>query len=416
METSEGWPSPTPTPYWGQESIIDIRKHGNAIFSRGAFGELSVAIHRNNCPHSDRPKWGIAAVKTIQQMTIPRDNNNTLQFAPEIASELETLRILTIEKPHRNIVTWLGLYPDTNDPFAAGSALALAFQYCPTDLNGTLEWRKRNALPLLSFETIQMIAADLFAALVHCHSHSIMHGDVKPGNLLVTSAGIIQLCDFGLAKSLESSIKNQKATDSAPVRGLCTLQYRPPEILMGDTTARHPAVDIFSAGLVMAELLTGRALFPGCNELDQLSRIFQVLGTPSETHWPDAKHLPHGQQLQFVAIEPRPITEWLPRSLESPGLVDWLQPLLALDPAKRSTSAEAAHHIWLHHHQGINGETRRTCRRVTMQRELIPDPCMEPIILAVDENHLEVPIKQILDMTAKRRSIWKDLDVWKETG
>lgn len=372
---------------------------------------MAICHHRRD---GQKKQWGIAAVKTIPHTF-------------EIAQELETLRILTTttatENPHDNIVPWLALYPDTNyDPFlaaagtpTASTAVALAFQYCPTDLRGTLEWRKRKVLPLLSFSTLKTIAADLFAALVHCHSHSIMHGDIKPGNLLVSSHGFIQLCDFGLAKPFQPINHHTKSTSEsssssrpAIVRGLCTLQYRPPEILMGDITARHPAVDIFSAGLVLAELLTGRTLFPGCNELDQLSRIFQVLGTPSNTHWPDAKHLPHGQQLQFVPIEPRPMGDWLPRSVESPGLVDLLQQLMALDPTLRCTSAAAAQHPWIH-------LPKQACRR-TMQQELIPEPWMEPIILAVDENHLNVPTKQILDMAAKRRSMWKDLDVWKEEG
>jgi serine/threonine protein kinase len=133
------------------------------------------------------------------------------------------------------------------------TSLSLAFSYAPVDLYLSSEWRRRSFLPLLPFDVVKTIARDIFAALAHCH-----HRDVKPGNLLVTSAGVIQLCDFGLAKPFlaKQPTNNDNNDNSQPpitagesgTKGLCTLYYRPPEVLLGGP-ATDPAIDMCSAGM-----------------------------------------------------------------------------------------------------------------------------------------------------------------------
>ena len=97
--------------------------------------------------------------------------------------------------------------------------------------------------------------------------------DVTPGNILVSGEGILKFADFGLAKQYGSP-KRQYTT------GVVTRYYRPPEILYG---ARHygPAVDIWSAGCILAELLLRIPLFPGTTDIDQLAKIFTIRGTPN---------------------------------------------------------------------------------------------------------------------------------------
>ena len=66
---------------------------------------------------------------------------------------------------------------------------------------------------------------------------------------------------------------------------MVTLWYRAPEVLLGTTYATP--VDIWSAGCILAELTTRKPLFPGQYEVDQLGKIFEVIGTPSEVDWPE---------------------------------------------------------------------------------------------------------------------------------
>jgi serine/threonine protein kinase len=118
-----------------------------------------------------------------------------------------------------------------------------------------------------------------------------MHRDLKPQNLLVNAAGDIKIADFGLARAY-----------SIPIRVLThevvTLWYRAPEILLGSKTYAPP-VDIWSMGVIFVEMLTKRPLFPGDSEIDQIFKIFRMLGTPDDTIWPNVSQLP-----DFKAVFP----------------------------------------------------------------------------------------------------------------
>lgn len=412
METTQGiedWPE-----YFGGGAVTEIK--GNSTFARGAFGEISLAIHRRPpaAAGDDRddgaPAARWAAVKSLMQATVR--SRGELRLNPDVVQELHALRTLNL---HPNVVSLLALYS------TAPGSLSLALDYCPTDLYLTLEWRRRTLLPLLSLATIQTIAQDVFAALQHCHCHSIAHLDIKPGNALVTSSGIIQLCDFGLAQCIApSNDVDDNGTETMP-RGLCTLAYRPPEVLLGGPSAR-PAADLWSAGVVLAELLTGRTpLFAGTNDLDQLSKIFDCLGTPSEAM---ARSLPHAQQLTFASKPARDLRELLPRSAEtgdnnddddnvSCSLVDLLRRCIALDPTHRMNSAEAVNHAWLRRDGAAS--------RATLREELLPPALDEPFLLLNstsdtrgDDCDIAVARQQALALAKTRRTFLRDLEGWQE--
>ena len=92
------------------------------------------------------------------------------------------------------------------------------------------------------------------------------------------------MADFGLARAF-----------GIPVRSftheVVTLWYRAPDVLMG---SKHysTSVDMWSVGCIFAEMVTGRPLFPGTSDKDQLNKIFMLLGTPNIKHWPDMAKLP----------------------------------------------------------------------------------------------------------------------------
>jgi serine/threonine protein kinase len=357
--------------FFGQRDITRVQ--GNTSLTKGAFGELSLAIRATE--NGDRR---VVVLKTMFQ-SIQQSNENVPALTSEMKNEIRGLQRL---KPHPNIVDLVAV-------FQSGPSLLLAFEYCPIDLALALEWRKRCILPLLSMHVIKTIMRDLFSALKHAHTNKIVHLDVKSANLLVDSAGALRLCDFGLCKSED---RTDEYKGSAP-KGLCTLQYRPPEILLGCQPMRS-SVDMYSAGTVLAELLTGRPVFAGRNVIDQLSKIFDVLGTPTKDTWPDASLTPDYSKLAFYPKSPIQFGDILPRARESEHLPNLIESLITLDPSTRLSSTQATNHPWLS--DGLASEKQ-------MVEELIPEELQEPLFFtAMQALSSSVPA-QVLSLAARRR-------------
>ena len=134
-----------------------------------------------------------------------------------------------------------------------------------------------------------------------------------------------------------------------------TLWYRAPEVLLGTTYATP--VDIWSIGCIFAELFTRKPLFPGQYEVDQLAKIFEMLGTPSESEWPEDSAVLRNN---FVYSRPRSVVDLVPEIdplakdlIEVIGcffifiltyLIQSFQRMLRFDPKKRITAHEALEH------------------------------------------------------------------------
>ncbi|VDO71313.1 unnamed protein product [Haemonchus placei] len=84
---------------------------------------------------------------------------------------------------------------------------------------------------------------------------------------------------------------------------VATRQYRAPELLFG-SRRYTPSVDIWALGCILAEFVNASALFPGHSDLEQISRIFSVLGTPSEETWPSWNTMPDATKLIFDNMAP----------------------------------------------------------------------------------------------------------------
>jgi serine/threonine protein kinase len=169
----------------------------------------------------------------------------------------------------------------------------------------------------------------------NCHRNNVLHRDLKGSNLLINNRGELKLADFGLARPFNDKIGRY-------TNRVITLWYRPPELLLGE---RHygPSVDMWSAGTILAEMLRRRPLFPGRNEVDQLTLIYNVCGTPTPETWPGIEKLPWDKM--------RPKTE-LPSRLAqvfsefTPDTVALVSGLLQMCPASRLTAGKALDSDW----------------------------------------------------------------------
>jgi serine/threonine protein kinase len=166
-----------------------------------------------------------------------------------------------------------------------------------------------------------------------CTQHGVLHRDLKPQNLLIDTKGVLKLADFGLARSV-----------SVPVRTytheIVTLWYRAPEVLLGGKQYSSP-VDMWSIGCIFAEMITRVPLFPGDSEIDQLFRIFRVLGTPNENIWPGVSAYPDFKET-FPRWETRDLSTAVPKA--SPLAIDLMTKMMAYEPSKRISAFAALKH------------------------------------------------------------------------
>merc|ERR1712230_361043 len=179
------------------------------------------------------------------------------------------------ELKHENIVT---LY----DVIHTENKLMLVFEYMDKDLKKYMDARGDRGQ--LDQVTIKRFMQDLLRGTAFCHDNRVLHRDLKPQNLLINTKGQLKLADFGLARAFGIPVN----TFSNEV---VTLWYRAPDVLLGSRTY-NTSIDIWSAGCIMAEMYTGRPLFPGTTNEDQLQKIFRLMGTPSERTWPGISQLP----------------------------------------------------------------------------------------------------------------------------
>jgi cell division cycle 2-like protein len=163
----------------------------------------------------------------------------------------------------------------------------MVMDFMEHDLKGLMNAMK---VPFTASE-VKRLMLDLTSAIEYCHEHWVLHRDLKTSNLLMNNRGMVQVCDFGLARKYGDPLKPY-------TNMVVTLWYRPPELLLGGKTY-GPALDVWSLGCIFAELVLRQPLLPGRGEFDQIDRIFKLLGTPNESIWPGCQQLPHFKKFSF---------------------------------------------------------------------------------------------------------------------
>jgi len=237
----------------------------------------------------------------------------------------------------------------------------MAFDYCDSDLAGVVADAGQAGRPL-ALAHVKGVLCQLLRGVAYLHSRRppVLHRDLKLSNLLVDASGVLKIADLGLARPAAGEDGGRMTNR------VITLWYRPPELLLG-SERYGPEIDVWSAGCILAELLTGRPLFQGAEEADQLGRITRLFGCPTEATWPGLERLPHAHFLETRHAAPaggvaaalgRHLSELRaaraataapdlrrgpPEPLE-PSAADLLVRMLDLCPARRASAVECLSH------------------------------------------------------------------------
>lgn len=293
-------------------SVLDYDKLNR--ISEGTYGYVYRAVHRES--------GRVIALKRIILHNEAHDG-----FPLTSIREIKTLKMCQ----HPNIVQLQDIVVGPRR-----DAVFLLFEYCEHDLSMLLKLKN----PFKESEA-KCLSLQLLRAVEFIHKKWIVHRDIKMSNLLYTNSGCLKLADFGLARCIS------QPPPANLTQKVVTLWYRAPELLLGSERYSFP-VDIWSVGCIIGELLLGRPLMHGDNELQQISAIFNLLGAPTERIWPGLGDLPMVSHINLTRDQLRYPYNNLPSVL--PGLsasgLALLQDLFAYCPSLRATARHALQHSY----------------------------------------------------------------------
>jgi serine/threonine protein kinase len=228
---------------------------------------------------------------------------------------------------HKNIIKLREVFREENQ-------LHLVFDYLETNLFKFYSSKYKEKAIKTPEIFIKKTILQTLKGLAHLHEKGFFHRDLKPENLLINNDGSLKIADFGLAREIRSM---PPYTDY-----ISTRWYRAPEMLLKMTNYSHP-VDIFAVGCIMAELILQRPLFDGKSELDQLHKIFSVLGEPG-ANWKEGQSLAAKLGIQVSGKKGKKLSSVIPGA--SAKALDVLKKMFELDPLKRESATSLIGHSY----------------------------------------------------------------------
>merc|ERR1719419_1229355 len=246
---------------------------------------------------------------------------------------LREMRILLSLK-HENII-------DIKDFICENSVETLKDIYIiqslmETDLHKLLRSQK------LSSDHICYFLYQILRGLKYIHSANVLHRDLKPSNILLNSNCDLKICDFGLARVSDPSQDHTGLLTEY----VATRWYRAPEVML-NAKGYTKALDIWSVGCILGEMINNKPMFPGKHYLDQICRIQEVLGSPTQEDLASILNDKARCYLASLPFKPKvPFNRIYPHA--DVHALDLLEKMLTFNPHKRITVVEALQHPYLH--------------------------------------------------------------------
>jgi len=260
---------------------------------------------------------------------------------------------------HENIVRLMNVMKaDSNQD------LYVLFDHMESDLQNVI-----NASMLTPIHN-EYIMYQVLKALKYVHSAGVLHRDLKPSNILLNTNVHVRLCDFGLARTMAPPVARGEA-ESLLTDYVATRWYRAPELLLG-ASMYHEGVDMWSIGCILGEMLSGKPILKGRSTVNQLERIVELTGKPSEEDFrPIAQTSSYArtmlESLGNVSRMPTASLLFLSRAPEHARTLT--SSCLRFSPEKRPTAEGALDHPFVEKFRGQEAEP--TCDKII--RMPIPD-------------------------------------------
>ncbi|KAK4102668.1 Pkinase-domain-containing protein [Parathielavia hyrcaniae] len=276
--------------------------------------------------------------------------------------ELREVVFLRTLPAHPHLVPALDIFLD---PFS--KKLHICMEYMEGNLYQLMKARDHKCLDNAS---VKSILFQIMQGLEHIHAHGFFHRDIKPENILVSTSAhsdysnsfkrysalvtppstpptyTVKIADFGLARETHSKLPYTTYVS--------TRWYRAPEVLLRAGEYSAP-VDIWAVGAMAVEVATLKPLFPGGNEVDQVWRVCEIMGSPAVWHsktghpvgggeWREGTRLAGKLGFSFPKMAPHSMETFLPSPQWPRSLAQFVTWCLMWDPKNRPTSTQALAH------------------------------------------------------------------------
>eukprot|EP01059_Diplonema_ambulator_P032073 TRINITY_DN6107_c0_g1_i1.p1 TRINITY_DN6107_c0_g1~~TRINITY_DN6107_c0_g1_i1.p1 ORF type:complete len:468 (+),score=134.04 TRINITY_DN6107_c0_g1_i1:136-1404(+) len=295
----------------------------------GAYGLVWSAIDLEDPPKKNYEKGNVAIKK------VPNPFSNKVD-----AKRLMREVLLISALKHPNILTFRDMIATEEE---AGTAMYIVTDLMDIDLHKVISSRQA-----LTERHVVCFMSQILKGLKYLHSAGILHRDMKPSNILVNEDCELKICDFGLARPIPRKAADEHREESKGkfmTEYVVTRWYRSPELLLQETYYTT-AIDVWSAGCILAELLGRRPLFPGSDYIEQLLCITSIVGTPKAA---DIHNVGSQQAQNFIKTleekEAVPFSTIYPKA--SPEVHDLLAKMLKFNYRDRITVDEALAHPFL---------------------------------------------------------------------
>lgn len=261
-------------------------------------------------------------------------------------------------RSHPNIITLLTIHRS-----ASFKDVYLIFEYMDIDLHRYIKQGKK-----LEIEHIRFITYQILKGLKYIHSGCVIHRDLKPANILLNVRCEAKIADFGLARCVKS--KERGYTDVNLTEYVATRWYRAPEILLGNKKYTR-AIDLWSVGCIVAEMVRGVPLFPGTSTVNQLELVLSAIPEPTVK---DINEVCTGMSKKMLEWTPEERLDIKKLLTSAPNdLIDITIKLLLFNPKKRLDVVEGLRHPFLNkYHDPMNEPIlgRSLSHDVTDQRNI----------------------------------------------